>query len=544
MMRKITVILGAAAVALSVPAAAQEHEHAADDAGPARVYDNLGSHHYPVTTSVAQAQQYFDQGLRLAWAFNHLEAIRSFGAGEAIDSSCAMCAWGIGYALGPNINAPMSAESERHAHQAIERAVARRSSVSEAERALIDAMALRYGADPEDGQRASRDTAYARSLQQAAARFPEDDEILTLAAEALMDLSPWVYWEADSSPRPDTPQILRYLETVQQRNPDHPGACHLYIHLVEAVHPERAVACAERLAELMPGAGHLVHMPAHIYIRVGRWQDAVETNQHAVHADEQYFEGGVSRMTLYGQGYAPHNWHFMTFAATMAGQGSVALDAARKTTAAIDPAMAAMEPLAEVILPTAVTTMVTFGRWDDVLANPLPDPSLRYATAMAWYARGVASAATGDIASARQALDSVRSVAGSYRLPEMDQALGVAVAALAGEIHLRQGHLDPAIVEFQRAVELEDAISYMEPPWWYYPMRHSLGAALLRAGRAAEAEEAYREDLARFPGNGWSLIGLAKSLEAQDKLDEAAAVKKLLAEAWSGADVSPAESRF
>jgi tetratricopeptide (TPR) repeat protein len=524
-------------------AAGRTHAQAGATAAP-RLYDNLGRHHRAVSTRSPAAQQWFDQGLRLAYAFNHAEAVRAFAEGERLDSSCVMCAWGIAYALGPNINAPMPRDAAREAFWAIGRARARLGGAPPAERSLIEATAARYRADaPAD--RATLDSAYARAMQALARRFPADDDVQVITGEALMDLAPWVYWTAQGTPRPDTPEILERLERVLGRNPEHPGACHFYIHLVEAVHPDRAVACAERLASLMPGAGHLVHMPAHIYIRVGRFNDAIEINQHAVHADQTYFEGpSVGRLSLYGQGYAPHNWHFMTLAAVMAGRSALALEAARHSSDAIAPEMARVEPLAEAILPAAILTMVSFGRWDAILAEPLPDPALRFASGMTWYARGMAFAATGRFAEAGVAVDSVAQAARAYPSPEMRQALEVGREALRGEIAMRQGNLDEAVRFFRAAVELEDAISYMEPPWWYYPMRHSLGKALLAAGRAAEAEREYRADLVRFPENGWALFGLAQSLERQGKLDQARGVQARFRAAWARADVTLTASRF
>jgi len=542
-MRSAIMLLALAVAASAMPA--QEHHHTDQPAtgSSPRLLENLGSYHHRITTRSPRAQRYFDQGLRLSYAFNHEGAVLAFAEAERLDSTCAMCAWGIAYALGPNINAPITPDAERTAYRAAMRASRNAARVTPAEQALIRAMALRYAAQP-DG-RAVRDSAYAAALAEVAREFATDDEALTLRAEALMDLSPWVYWNADGSPRPATPEILASLETVLRRNPDHPGACHLYIHLVEAVHPERAVACAERLAALMPGAGHIVHMPGHIYIRVGRWADAIEANRHAVHADQQYFDNpGTTRLGLYGQGYAPHNWHFMTFAATMAGQASVAIEAARQTTDAVDAGVARAEPLAEAMQPTLITTLVRFGRWNDVLAEPLPDTALKFAGAMAWYARGVALASLGRGDEAAAALDSVTRLSQAYPVPEMLMAMGVAREALRAEIAWRQNDVDGAVRMYRHAVELEDAISYMEPPWWYYPMRHAYGAALLRAGRPEEAEAAYRQDLVRFPENVWALAGLRASLLAQRRSAEAEEVGARLARSGRNADIALGASRF
>jgi tetratricopeptide (TPR) repeat protein len=526
-----------ALLGIAVPAAAQRAP-----AGPP-LYDNLGDLHYAVTAKPL-AQKYFDQGLRLLYAFNHEEAVRSFREGERLDPHCAMCAWGEAYALGPNINAPMDSASGLRAQEAVRRAQKQAAGVSARERDFIEALARRYASNAA-ADRARQDTAYARAMGTVAAKYPDDAEAQVLSAEALMDLSPWHYWNADGSPRPDTKTILARLEGVVAKQPNHPGACHFYIHAVEAKYPERAVPCAERLAATMPGAGHLVHMPAHIYIRVGRWADAIEANQHAVHADHSLMDANrLDRGGMYGQGYVPHNYHFLGFAATMAGQSRTAIEAARASAQAIAPQAAAAFPSIQWTLTAPYTTLVSFGRWDEILAEPLPDASLRYATAMAYYARGVAFAKQGRPVEARAALDTVRAIESSVPEDDFRKALRIAALTLEGETALSAGDAAKAVMLFGRAVAIEDGLGYMEPPTWYYPVRHSLGRALLEAKRPAEAERAYREDLARFPNNGWSLTGLALALDAQGKKADAAATRKRLAESWRNADVKVVASRF
>ncbi|MDH3495549.1 MAG: tetratricopeptide repeat protein [Gemmatimonadota bacterium] len=541
----LTALLAAVA---ACPLGAQVHDHRPQNA-PAPgtavpLYDNLGSYHYPVTTAVPLAQRYFDQGIRLTWAFNHAEAIRAFAEGERLDSTCAMCAWGSAFAAGPNINAPMDSASGVRAYEAVRRALARAARVTPSERALITALAERYGPDPL-ATRASRDSAYAAAMAQAAGRYPDDVEAQVLHADALMNLRPWAYWQPDGAPAPGTTVLLERLERARALNADHPGACHLYIHAVEARDPSRAVACAERLATLMPGAGHLVHMPGHIYIRVGRYADAIDANKHAVHADESYLEGPmVSRQGLYPQGYYPHNYHFMSFAASMAGASQTAIDAARRTAERLGPDVIRQIPWLEAVTPIVPWTLVTFGHWDDVLREPMPPADLQFATGMAYYARGVALAALGRRDDAQTALDSVRGIA--ERFPENDNrtALRIAAHALAGELALRGSLPAAAVREFQTAVALEDGLTYNEPPTWYYPMRHSLGKALLAAGQPADAERVYREDLERFPENGWSLFGLVRALKAQGRTAEARRVAQRRAAAWSRADVDLSASRF
>ncbi len=533
-----------AAGALTQNASAQMLSRPRTDAPAVPLNPSLGAHSYRVTVSLPLAQNYFDQGLRWLWAFNHAEAIRAFREGERLDPSCAMCAWGIAFASGPNINAAMDAPGLDTARAAIARARKLVSSVSARERRLIEALAARY-ASTDANARAQLDTAYALAMKNVVAADPEDDEARTLYADALMNLSPWNYWNADGSPRSDTPVLLAELEGVLERNKDHPGACHLFIHAVESRDPARGVPCAERLAATMPGAGHLVHMPGHVYIRVGRYADALRVNEHAVHADESFFEGAnLSRRGFYGSSYYPHNYHFLSFAASMMGASAVAIDNAWRAVRAVDVDVALQNPWIEAITPVGFQTLVTFGRWNDILGTPLPNARLRLATGMAHYARGVAFSAKGRWAQARASLDSVAAIADAFAAGENKLALLIAERALAGEIALRRGAAADAIREFREAVALEDRLAYSEPPTWYYPMRQSLGKALLTAGRYREAERIYREDLARFPENGWSLYGLYRALSLQGRRVPAAAVKRRFVAAWAGADVQLAASRF
>ena len=531
-------------------ARAQEHEEHQEHAHPqpasgdgVPLYDNLGDHGHPITTASSEAQAYFDQGLRLQYAFNHAEAIASYGAALERDPDCAMCRWGIALANGPNINGAMDPEAGRQAFEAIREARARTEGTSEVERALIEALEKRYGPDPE-ADRIALDSAYARAMGEVAERFPEDPDALTLYAASMMNLRPWDYWSGDygdRSPNPGTPQILAALERAIELDPENPGACHYYIHAVEAAHPERAVECADRLATLMPGAGHIVHMPGHIYIRVGRYIDAVRANEHAVHSDESYIQDR-NPMGVYPAAYYPHNYHFMAFAATMAGMSGKAMEASR----IVSPKVPKEVALEVVWIQNAIVfphlTGVTFGRWEEVLSLPMPAPELYHATVMALYARGVAAAATGDEAGSSEALDRIDAVIAENDPRGENPALAIAVHALNGEIALRGGDAAGAVSHFHAAADLEDAMLYEEPPLWYYPIRHSLGRALLEAGRPAEAETAYREDLARFPANGWSLFGLAKSLEAQGK--DASATWAEFETAWMHADVELTASRF
>lgn len=506
-------------------------------------YTDLGSHHKRISTKVSAAQQYFDQGLRLVYGFNHAEAIRSFTRAADIDPGCAMCYWGIALAYGPHVNAPMDAESGVAAYDAVQKALSLKSHATAHERAYIDALAHRYNADPST-DRVLLDTSYSHAMGKVAKTYPKDLDAATLYAESLMDLRPWNYWRPDGTPYPDTTEIVRQLERVLTRNPNHPGACHYYIHAVEAVNPKAAVPCAERLARLMPGEGHMVHMPAHIYIRVGRWNDAIKANQHAIHSDEVFIEG-QHPMGVYPLAYYPHNIHFLAFASTMAGRSAQAIEAANTLTSKVNLDAARQVGMLQEMLPYHALTLTTFGKWDEVLAQPLPPEDIRFSYAMAHYARGVAHAAKGEWAEAQAALDTVAAVdAATPEEAEGKTALSIAVHALSGEITTRRGDLDMGITHFREAAKIEDAGLYFEPPKWYYPIRHSLGAALLKAGQYAEAEKVYREDLRRFPENGWSLFGLAQALRAQGKNTEAAAAEARFRRAWPDTDVTLTASRF
>ena len=510
--------------------------------GPVPLYDNLGGHHHAITTEVPKAQQYFDQGLRLVYAFNHAEAVRAFGEAARLDPGCAMCYWGAALAYGPHINGAMDAVAGEKAYAMLQKAIALAPQASASERAYIQALARRY-ARPPPANRSKLDAAYANAMAAVAKRFPEDLDAATLSAEALMDLSPWDYWTSQGRPKPHTAEILALLDSVIARDPDHPGACHYYIHIQEAAHPEQAVACAERLARLMPGAGHIVHMPAHIYIRVGRYADAIESNRHAVHTDEGYLTeqhpSGIYPLTYY-----PHNLHFLAFAAAMAGQSAQAVEAARALAGRLDLEAIRQYPGLETLVAYPQLTLVTFGRWDEVLAAPLPADGLRFAGAMAHYARGVAFAAKARWHDADLALGKMKNALAATPAGINRTVLKIAAQALAGEIAARQGRPDAAADRFTRAVELEDSLRYSEPPYWYYPMRHSLGKALLAAGRPQAAERVYREDLMRYPENGWALFGLEASLLAQGQDAEAGQAKERFAHAWAGADVALTASRF
>jgi tetratricopeptide (TPR) repeat protein len=537
------ILLGA--VALSITSAAP-----AADTVP--LYSDLGDHHTPVSTASPAAQRYFDQGMRLYYAFNHAEAERAFREATRQDPDCAMCYWGVALTLGPNINAPMDAESGMAALAAVREAVARSRSASPREQDLVRALSRRYG-DEAGADRAALDSAWTLAMREVVARHPGDQEAAVLYAESLMTLRPWNYWTREGRPQPGTLEALGQLEWVLAVNPRHPGACHFYIHAVEAVTPEKAVACAERLASLMPGAGHLVHMPGHIYIRVGRYLDAIHANEHAIHADETYIRDQRPGLGMYTAGYYPHNYDFLAFAAAMAGRRSQALDAADRVRSLIPEELLAAPGMTflQHFSTRGLQMRVRFGLWDQILAAPMPADGLLHALGMWHYARGRAGVALGDPGGARTELARLEEVIRNPALEgvaldlnESRTVLRIAARVLEGRIAAAEGRFDEGVRHLTEAAAMEDGLLYMEPPEWSIPVRHDLGAVLLAAERPAEAEEAYRQDLARFPENGWALKGLARALEAQGRRAEASEVEARLVQAWSGADVQLPDTSF
>ena len=525
---------------------AQEHEQ--QERTP--LYDNLGTYHMAVTTKSPVAQQYFDQGLRLTYGFNHDEAIKSYREGIREDSTCAMCWWGVAYALGPNINVPMDTAAVKPAWEAVQQAVKLAPLASERERAYIRALQARYSADP-PANRAPLDSAWARAIGEVSRRYPMDDDAATLQAEALMDLRPWNYWNNAGKPRaPSTIETVAILERIVTRTRDNPGACHFYIHAIEAsTFAARALPCAERLGSLVPGAGHLVHMPTHIYMRLGRWEDAVEHNAHAVHVDQEYV-AARHPTGVYPIGYVPHNYHVMWEALDMLGRSEEALATARTIVGKVPADVVKMIPPFESYSPVVLFTLARFSRWDAVLAEPAPEPGLRYTTGIWHYARGLAYAAKGRLDSAAVERDSLAAIAAAMPpeamagLNSMRTLLQIGERHLAGELASRRKRPENAVRAIRGGIALEDDLTYEEPTTWALPLRQQLRAILLAAGRAKEAETAYRGDLARYPNNGWSLHGLAASLKARGRAKEAAAVDAEFRKAWARADVKPLAGAF
>jgi tetratricopeptide (TPR) repeat protein len=548
---RITLVIPACA-ATAMPAAAQDRVLIGDIQKTAPLLEGMGDFTHPVTTSNPHAQRYFDQGMVLAFGFNHAEAARSFRQAQIFDPECAMACWGEAWVLGPNINAPMSDEAVAPAWKALQKSLQKFGSASPRERDYILALAARYTAEPLE-DRSPLDKAFADAMRNVAARYPDDLDAQVVFAEALMNTSPWHYWDDDGRPLPFTAEILTTLERVLARYPDHPQACHLYIHAVEKTHPEWAEACADRLDGLCPGAGHLVHMPSHIYIRLGRYADAVDVNEMAVEADNGYVAQCHSQ-GLYPVAYMPHNHHFLWFGACMQGRSVRAAEAACHMADHADKELM-RQPGYEVVqhfwlIP--LYSMLRFGEWDMILHESPPADDLKYPLGIWHYSQGMARLRRGDSVKAREHLAELNRRAADEELSSVviwenntaRQLVQIAEQVLAGEIAAGEKDYDTAVGHLDKAVEIEDSLVYEEPQSWYAPTRLTLGAILLEAGRAEEAERAFREDLAKYPVNGWGLFGLHQALAAQGKADEAALVKSQFDEQWKRADVSLSSARF
>ncbi|MFQ3617698.1 MAG: tetratricopeptide repeat protein [Cyanobacteriota bacterium] len=539
------------AIAHSEPVA-QEAIATAISTPTAPLFDNLGDHHHPISTRNALTQRYFDQGLVLAYGFNHAEALRSFRQAAELDPSCAMCYWGIAYVVGPNINAAMEESEVPTAWDAVQKAVQLSSNANERDRAYIHALATRYTPEPVE-DRTELNLAYANAMREVARQYPNDPDAVTLFAEALMDTTPWAYWDESGKPTEAGAEIISTLESVLERFPNHVGALHLYIHAVEAQRPELAADVADRLRDLNIQTSHLLHMPAHIYLRVGRYHDAVVANQRAVAADAEYLRThhpeGIFRIA-----YMPHNYHFLWYSAMMAGQRQEAVAAARNTADLVERSLL-REPGYGTLQHYAVIplyTSVKFGLWDEILAEPKPEADLVYPTGVWHFARGMALAAKGEVQAATQELKALKAIAADPALDGVTiwdinttaDLLKIGVEVLSGEIAAKRGDVYRAIAHLEDAVALQDQLHYDEPAPWYSPVRQNLGAVLLQAGRPVEAEQVFRDDLAIYPNNGWSLYGLAQSLDAQGKTAEAQQVRAQFRAAWRHADVTLTSARF
>jgi tetratricopeptide (TPR) repeat protein len=531
-MRTVALMLG---LALAAPAAGQHADHGSDgpQADSVPLYDSLGTLSRTVTTTSPQAQRYFDQGLRLTYGFGHGEAVRSFRAALGHDPECAMCWWGVAWARGPYINARMDSAGGVEAYDAIQNALRRTRGATAEERALIEAMAKRYARRPTRENRPGLDSAYATAMRDVVRRFPNDLDAAALFGESLMVLRPWDQWTRDGRPQPGTEEVLAVLESVLARDIRHPGACHLYIHAVEAsLDPARAEPCAELLGAAIPGASHIPHMPSHIWMRIGRYGDGVRANQRAWHADQQAALGRAVPI------YPTHNLHMLLFAASMDGQSAVAWQAARDL-ARISTANAFYVPL----------VLARFGRWDDILELGGTPPN-EFQRALRSYARGLALLRKDSLESAQRQLDTLDMViaqtgdSAQFRGHRQTDLLGIARATLGAELAVVDRRWEEAVRTLRNALPLEDSLEYDEPEPWIVPVRHVLGAVLLEAGRSAEAERVYRDELRDHPENGWSLFGLERSLRAQGRTDEADEVRRRFDRAWARSDVWLTGSRM
>lgn len=521
----------------------------------ATLLDGLGDYRMPISTSQPMAQRWFDQGLMLTYGFNHDAAERSFLKATEVDPQCAMCWWGAALVLGPHVNAAMDPARNAAAFERVQKAQALAASASEREQAFIAALATRYAADP-PADRKALDQAYAQAMGELSERYPEDLDAATMHAEALMDLQPWDFWNADGTPKGETAQIVSILEGVIARAPEHAGALHLYVHAVEAsAEPERGVAAADTLRGLIPGSGHLVHMPAHIYARVGRWRDAAAVNRDAIKADDAYLAACRPAPGVYPLGYVPHNHHFLWFASSMIGDSATAIAAADATAERTSDADLMRAPGLEAMQHFALTPLyarVRFGHWQEVVDTPKPAADLPLMNAMWHYAQAIAALRSGRGDDATGHHESLVALSGEPALKSMmafdryplSLAVGVAERVVAAEIAAARGDSDAAIGMLREAVVLEDAIPYDEPPGWHQPVRQILGAVLLEADQAADAERAYRAELMRNPDNGWSLKGLSLALQAQGRKAEATEVEQRFAQAWGDSDVVLTASRF
>jgi len=512
--------------------------------GSPQVFDGMGPHTREVTTASAEAQKYFDQGIAWLHSFNHDEAVRSFTAAAEADPDCAMAWWGISYAQGPNYNDPMmSPARSAAAWQALQRAEAELDDETPVERALVEALGSRY-ADPAPEERDELDAAFAEVMADVWARFPADADVGTFYAESVMVLHPWELYECDRSPaRDETGTIVRTLERVLELEPEHPGANHLYIHAVEpSADPDRGIAAADRLSDLVPGSGHLQHMPSHIYVQTGMWERSIEQNAKAMERDDEYRKLAPDQMIQHM--YMTHNPRMLAFSAMMVGREREALYAAREQWNDLDEGtLAQAAPFFDPWMCSKYDVLKRFGRWDELLAEPGP-PEFMPVTTAVWHAhRAIAYAAKKDIANARREHEAFRVAKDSVPEPPIPDIyettmdfLAVSDLFIEGEIALQQERWDEAIDLLEKAVEIEDELGYGEPPMWLQPVRHTLGAVYLKAGMPVEAERVYREDLAKWRDNGWSLYGLSRALHMQGRRAEAEEARARFEAAWAKAD--------
>jgi tetratricopeptide (TPR) repeat protein len=526
------------------------------DRAGAPLFEGLGDHHHKITTKDPGAQRYFDQGIVLAFSFNHAESIRSFKAAQKIDPECAMCFWGEALATGPNINITSNgkvimSEAERlNAYAALQSAIARKGKVSQPEQDYIAALEKRYNGDISQ-DRKGLDEAYAKAMGQLADQYPDDMDAAALYAESLMNTMPWNYWADNGNPRPDTRNVIASLERVLAAKPNHPLAIHLYIHAVEASSdPARAESAADRLAALVPGAGHMVHMPSHIYWRVGRYHDASNSNIAAANVDEEYI-AQCNAQGFYPALYYPHNIHFLWAASTMEGRSELSIESAIRVSKNVNVEQVKQFPTIEFFRTIPLLSYVRFGKWDEILAAPEPPEDFKYSKGIRHYVRGIALAAKGDVEAAKREQQLLVPLKDTVSIKFLDKRdypasllLDIANELLLGEIQFAGKNYKGAALHYEKAVVMQDSLPYTEPPFWYYPTRQSLGHALLMDGEAVQAEAVYRRDLEYYPRNGWSMFGLAQALEAQEKSGEAAEIMEKFEDVWQMSDIKLTASRI
>jgi tetratricopeptide (TPR) repeat protein len=526
-------------LAVSALSAAQQHRDRSA-MKPATLMPGLGDLHHPVSTHNPEAQQFFDQGLRLIYAFNHDEAARSFKRAAELDPQLAIADWGIAEAVGPNYNDPASDDRFKQAHEAIQKAVALLGNASPSERAYIDAMALRFPADDSDRRRNAE--AYHDAMREVTKKFPDDLDAATLFAESGMDLHPWGLWHPDGTPEAGTDEIVSTLESVLRRDPNHMGAVHYYIHTMEASpSPERALAGANRLASLAPGAGHIVHMPAHIYIRTGDYEAAVKTNEQAAAVDRAYLKASGAQ-GIYPMMYYSHNLHFIAMCSAMNGNYAEAKKNADMLAAHVGPHVKDMPPL-EGFMTIPLAVAVRFHQWDEILKTPPPDPAMRTTTVFWHFARGMALASNGKVQEAEAEHDFLSEAVKNtpedaiFQMPVNNKSkdiLTIARDVLGAKVSMAKQDNAAAISQLREAVAVQDSLKYGEPPDWFFPVRESLGGALLLSGDNATAEKVFREDLDRNPRNPRSLFGLQEALKAQNRDYDAGFVRRQFQASWKG----------
>lgn len=518
----------------------------------APLFDNLGTLDFPITTNSELAQKYFNQGVILAYGFNHEEAFRSFEEAARLDTNCAMAYWGMAYVIGPNINLPMDAGVVATAYEAVERAMSLLDDETQREKDYVIALSKRY-TNEELEDRTHLDKAYSDAMRELVSKYPNDLDAATMFAESIMDLHPWDYWLKDGTPQPWTLEILTSLEGVIERNTDHHGSNHLYIHAIEASkNPERGNASADKLRFLAPGAGHLVHMPAHIYIRTGQYHEGSLANQRAVKSDEEYINQ-CNQQGFYPLAYYPHNYHFLWATATLEGDSKTAIDAALKTSQLPPDSLINLcgyKTLQHfVVIP--LYAYVTFGKWDEILNYEKPEKLQLYPLGVWHYARGMAFIANGDLGKAEKELAELEQLRFNKKVEDLSiwginsagTLIKIAYEVLSGELAAKKKDYATAISHLKSAVELENTLRYDEPPTWFYPCRLNLGAVLIESGRYEEAQKVFEENLSNLPENGWALYGLHQALLKLNENNEAAEVQKRFKEAWKYSDFKLTSSR-